>query len=112
MIRRPPRSTLFPYTTLFRSPAGPELPFHQAAALDETFQCHRHHRCAEAVAAGHVGRGERTVRTGEAENEIAGWIGHRLEVTVGQTCRKRRAEGVAIAAGVLDGDESFFSGHL
>src|SRR2546428_5301983 len=25
MIRRPPRSTLFPYTTLFRSPA-PELP--------------------------------------------------------------------------------------
>src|SRR3989449_1026507 len=25
MIRRPPRSTLFPYTTLFRSPEGPEL---------------------------------------------------------------------------------------
>src|SRR2546425_7895559 len=23
MIRRPPRSTLFPYTTLFRSPQGP-----------------------------------------------------------------------------------------
>src|SRR2546425_2771660 len=23
MIRRPPRSTLFPYTTLFRSPTGP-----------------------------------------------------------------------------------------
>src|SRR2546426_7218423 len=26
MIRRPPRSTLFPYTTLFRSPAGPGRP--------------------------------------------------------------------------------------
>src|SRR5947208_7504011 len=25
MIRRPPRSTLFPYTTLFRSLAGPTL---------------------------------------------------------------------------------------
>src|SRR2546423_13540866 len=25
MIRRPPRSTLFPYTTLFRSPAATEL---------------------------------------------------------------------------------------
>src|SRR3712207_8935048 len=24
MIRRPPRSTLFPYTTLFRSPRAPE----------------------------------------------------------------------------------------
>src|SRR3712207_8438384 len=26
MIRRPPRSTLFPYTTLFRSPGGQPLP--------------------------------------------------------------------------------------
>src|SRR6266496_4475155 len=26
MIRRPPRSTLFPYTTLFRSPAGTSSP--------------------------------------------------------------------------------------
>src|SRR3712207_8762202 len=26
MIRRPPRSTLFPYTTLFRSPACPAFP--------------------------------------------------------------------------------------
>src|SRR5258707_6707130 len=25
MIRRPPRSTLFPYTTLFRSPGEPEV---------------------------------------------------------------------------------------
>src|SRR2546427_13079357 len=27
MIRRPPRSTLFPYTTLFRSPALPDADF-------------------------------------------------------------------------------------
>src|SRR5258706_5541594 len=36
MIRRPPRSTLFPYTTLFRSalpPAGPPRPHHGTAAL-------------------------------------------------------------------------------
>src|SRR5438128_7540329 len=26
MIRRPPRSTLFPYTTLFRSQPGPDRP--------------------------------------------------------------------------------------
>src|SRR5258706_4290139 len=26
MIRRPPRSTLFPYTTLFRSPPKPKVP--------------------------------------------------------------------------------------
>src|SRR6266498_786802 len=29
MIRRPPRSTLFPYTTLFRSPDGKSMPFSQ-----------------------------------------------------------------------------------
>src|SRR3712207_7464400 len=52
MIRRPPRSTLFPYTTLFRSgseklgvgahvpdqggPAGPGYPSHDAAADGDT----------------------------------------------------------------------------
>src|SRR5260370_5570601 len=33
MIRRPPRSTLFPYTTLFRSEPPPEPP-HDAAAVE------------------------------------------------------------------------------
>src|SRR2546422_3082259 len=32
MIRRPPRSTLFPYTTLFRSP-GDDIPVIRGAAL-------------------------------------------------------------------------------
>src|SRR5256885_9085988 len=31
MIRRPPRSTLFPYTTLFRSVGEPDLHFHVRA---------------------------------------------------------------------------------
>src|SRR5256886_9825679 len=31
MIRRPPRSTLFPYTTLFRSPAGRHVLAHELA---------------------------------------------------------------------------------
>src|SRR5256885_5683014 len=34
MIRRPPRSTLFPYTTLFRSVAGVDLP-HEAVGTDD-----------------------------------------------------------------------------
>src|SRR3712207_8392575 len=33
MIRRPPRSTLFPYTTLFRSAAANRLPRRRHAAL-------------------------------------------------------------------------------
>src|SRR3712207_7966316 len=37
MIRRPPRSTLFPYTTLFRSDLDGEHPpqFHLDSSLDE-----------------------------------------------------------------------------
>src|SRR3712207_8501380 len=42
MIRRPPRSTLFPYTTLFRSVAG-----HRARAA---------RRAADRGSAGHLGR--------------------------------------------------------
>src|SRR2546422_2728341 len=34
MIRRPPRSTLFPYTTLFRSPESAGRPGHRARAVD------------------------------------------------------------------------------
>src|SRR3712207_8252399 len=33
MIRRPPRSTLFPYTTLFRSPLGADEPGIQPPGL-------------------------------------------------------------------------------
>src|SRR5258708_21548597 len=38
MIRRPPRSTLFPYTTLFRSCV---CQYHPAAALAANGSCHR-----------------------------------------------------------------------
>src|SRR5258707_3415174 len=35
MIRRPPRSTLFPYTTLFRSPGGGKMQAFLHATLDD-----------------------------------------------------------------------------
>src|SRR3712207_9441540 len=42
MIRRPPRSTLFPYTTLFRSPATQLLP--DAQQRDVRLRTHQVHR--------------------------------------------------------------------
>src|SRR2546430_8964871 len=41
MIRRPPRSTLFPYTTLFRSVVGGVLAERCAAALSAFFAARR-----------------------------------------------------------------------
>src|SRR3712207_7418774 len=62
MIRRPPRSTLFPYTTLFRSPE------HVVGRAD---------RCVRAVAAGHrrdgqvdVNRTGRILRSEEHTSEL------------------------------------------
>src|SRR5260370_15281493 len=52
MIRRPPRSTLFPYTTLFRSPLKPT-----ASALQDTLHFTRTIRSA-AVSAGRTFRSE------------------------------------------------------
>src|SRR5205809_5989846 len=45
MIPRPPRSTLFPYTTLFRSPRGPP-----ASARQPTAQASDSRQRAQAVA--------------------------------------------------------------
>src|SRR3712207_8105194 len=53
MIRRPPRSTLFPYTTLFRSSAAREAP-HDLAAAQQV-----HGRAA--VGAGTDGHAERAI---------------------------------------------------
>src|SRR2546425_9571901 len=69
MIRRPPRSTLFPYTTLFRSPRGagrgrhPAVPGHDGdtewparAALPGA----RRHASTGAGPEGHGGTGHRS----------------------------------------------------
>src|SRR3712207_7491781 len=37
MIRRPPRSTLFPYTTLFRSQAGVQTPLTMGLMVTDQF---------------------------------------------------------------------------
>src|SRR3712207_8281086 len=50
MIRRPPRSTLFPYTTLFRS-VPRFCPWHQGSAHPHAAARSRHHR-ADRVGAG------------------------------------------------------------
>src|SRR3712207_8701135 len=65
MIRRPPRSTLFPYTTLFRSDHG-VAGRHQRLRLtgvdhlrDELRWCHVGHGVASRVLGGVGGRGDR-----------------------------------------------------
>src|SRR5438445_8067482 len=49
MIRRPPRSTLFPYTTLFRSVADGEIGEHFAVDLDAGLLEAVHQAAAPAI---------------------------------------------------------------
>src|SRR3712207_9435451 len=86
MIRRPPRSTLFPYTTLFRSrlvrPFDAALGLRRVGADDVDVQLvHRATELRDAIAARHLG-------FGHAEDAVLVAVeGHRLAV--------RRQEGPA-----------------
>src|SRR3712207_7238387 len=59
MIRRPPRSTLFPYTTLFRSPHDPVPARARARALGARRGLHRRAREAQPRAQGDARPGHR-----------------------------------------------------
>src|SRR5438034_9668479 len=63
MIRRPPRSTLFPYTTLFRSHVEQSL--HIVIARGDLLETR--HRIAEGRAVDHTGRAGCELRDVDAE---------------------------------------------
>src|SRR2546422_7543298 len=66
MIRRPPRSTLFPYTTLFRSrPAEPDEPAQDEPEPEETRQGRR-----ETLAVGPERELEQEERSEEHTSEL------------------------------------------
>src|SRR2546430_12931362 len=86
MIRRPPRSTLFPYTTLFRSRVG-ETPAGRVVADDVVLEVH--------PAARRGDRGEHRVQGARA-------VGVVLEAIAGDGPGARRAvdgEGERVAGG-------------
>src|SRR3712207_8751599 len=74
MIRRPPRSTLFPYTTLFRSAADLRhgdvaLVHHQQRVLRQVLEQGR--RRLARVAAGEVARDRKSTRLNSSHANIS-----------------------------------------
>src|SRR3989442_8563436 len=69
MIRRPPRSTLFPYTTLFRSRKAPREPNHHVRATSVRGEVH--FRSAE--------RRQREARRHLADGRTLEFHGHRRD---------------------------------
>src|SRR3712207_8522136 len=67
MIRRPPRSTLFPYTTLFRSPSAvPVQPVRGSGALPAPTR----QRAQRGGLALRAGAGDRPLRSEEHTSEL------------------------------------------
>src|SRR3712207_9455176 len=99
MIRRPPRSTLFPYTTLFRSATLPELPAARRARLTEEWGI-TPTEMAWLVNAGAVELVSDTVAAGASPADARKWwlgelarrandAGRSEERRVGKECRSR-----------------------
>src|SRR2546426_6003961 len=73
MIRRPPRSTLFPYTTLFRSPAAADHHAHVSHAQRSVVSGRRGRRDRRTVAAAAdagAARASRDQRSEEHTSEL------------------------------------------
>src|SRR2546427_5005317 len=69
MIRRPPRSTLFPYTTLFRSPA-PQLGLQLVARPGREAPLHAEARSSDLEQRGVGDRLEARLRSEEHTSEL------------------------------------------
>src|SRR3712207_9544263 len=101
MIRRPPRSTLFPYTTLFRSAAVEGIGDHPPSRnlccesslehpLCQLYLVRKSHllgnaglRCAPRIVRPLLGQVQRTIDEGGA------FVGRSEERRVGKECRSR-----------------------
>src|SRR3712207_8690279 len=71
MIRRPPRSTLFPYTTLFRSQGLRLLPGGHGGAVHGRAPARRRHRSPHTQAQGARGRDRKSTRLNSSHANIS-----------------------------------------
>src|SRR2546430_4616816 len=71
MIRRPPRSTLFPYTTLFRSPCGQEKRTDSAGGPRRTLQSCRGCGRADPEQAAVFRRDRKSTRLNSSHSQIS-----------------------------------------
>src|SRR2546422_6851652 len=91
MIRRPPRSTLFPYTTLFRSPLG-EQPQHFELAGAEPFERppHREGRVDRRAKAAQVALQNIVLGTGLRSEEHTSELQSRLHLVCRLLLEKKK----------------------
>src|SRR2546426_9263187 len=94
MIRRPPRSTLFPYTTLFRSVADDAAPFLVGAGQEPRDVAERQKRNVEGVAEAHeasaLHRGVDVEHSGERDRKSTRLNSSHLVISYAVFCLKKK----------------------
>src|SRR5256885_5610046 len=96
MIRRPPRSTLFPYTTLFRSQHGERLREHRAGQAQlEVGEPVSLARCRRAAGTATAGEADRLDRKSTRLNSS------HLVISYAVFCLKKKKDTVNIHGGKL-----------
>src|SRR2546430_7394543 len=71
MIRRPPRSTLFPYTTLFRSSPTSAAPASVTATAGRPVRCRGGHSCRAGCSAARNGLDRKSTRLNSSHSQIS-----------------------------------------
>src|SRR2546429_2223752 len=99
MIRRPPRSTLFPYTTLFRSQAVRQHPVGGSTNLQSNAALGRDHRGLRAKATMASVRSRRADRKSTRLNSSHGYISYAVFCLKKKKKNRRRRESVQQGVG-------------
>src|SRR3712207_9230028 len=89
MIRRPPRSTLFPYTTLFRSELGQDVREGFDEDYPDAVRVYVRVVGGEVLVDEGVDLGGRRVLSHPATDDHEGKLGRSEERRVGKECRSR-----------------------
>src|SRR5256885_11108414 len=88
MIRRPPRSTLFPYTTLFRSHARARAGPHSEPRLARRTDSPRFHRILRS----HEGRAHRVLGCAARDRKSTRLNSSHLVISYAVFCLKKKKE--------------------
>src|SRR2546426_4170282 len=95
MIRRPPRSTLFPYTTLFRSRLVARLELHHAQPAVTRERVHHHRAVARLEDVQRQQRAGKEGDVGQREDRHDGGAGHRRHARAQEIVGSGRSVAVA-----------------
>ncbi len=91
-------------------PVGPEFSFQQFALRIQRAQNRLNRGRLQLIARSDVAGRERSMRARVTANNFRQWVASLFEKYFRQARRQRRTKGIAITAGVFDGNESRFSG--